>query len=199
MIEAKLLSTLESTVIALILSGIAWLVALLIQQFLNRSIGSPQYYSVIAVLGFALSHEVPAIWPAPLQDVVHRSQTSPRVPSEGAGLDAPFIPPREAEAEKFPGQLERSLQALSPAERSTATEAIAFLSFSVIADLAEKDPTSVDTLSESDLAAKVLLRLYRFALRSGHSMTFRKYLDLAEELKSQKPQWWQQYVTSVKR
>jgi hypothetical protein len=199
MIEAKLLSTLGSTVVALILAGIAWLVALLVQQLFNRPVGSPRYYSVIVVLGFALSHEVPTIRPAPRQDVVYRADTSPPGPSEGVGLDAPFIPPKEAEAEKFPGQLERSLHALSPAERTTATEAIAFLSYSVIADPAEKDPTSVDTLSESDLAATVLLRLYRLAQRSGGSMTFRKYVDLAEELKSQKPQWWQQYVTSVKQ
>jgi len=196
MIEAQLLGTLGSTVVALTLQGIAWLVALLVQQLFNRSLGAPRYYSVLVVLGFALSHEGPALWAAPRPDVVHRSDTSVRVPSR---LDAPFIPPRETEAEKFPGQLERSLQALSPAERAAATEAIAFLSFSVIADLAEKDPASVDTLSESDLAAKVLLGLYRFAQRRGDSMTFRKYLDLAEELKSQKPQWWHQYVTSVKQ
>jgi len=199
MIEARLLSTLGSTVVAPLLAGMAWLVALLVRQLFNRPIGSPRYYAVVVALGLALSHEVPATWPAPRQDVVYRADASVRVPAEGVGLDAPFIPPREAEAVKVPGQLERSLQTLSPAERTTATEAIAFLSFSVIADLAERDPKSVDTLSESDLAATVLLRLYRFAQNRGSSMTFRKYVDLAEELKSQKPHWWHQYVTSVKQ
>jgi len=199
MVERRLLNALESTVVALSFVGIAWLIAQIVKRVFGRSIGSSGYYAVALVLGFALNHALPALWINSPVDTMHPTSGVATVAAEKTGLDAPFIAPKEAELEKFPGQLERPIQVLSTVERVKVQEAIGFLAFAVMADLMEKDPKSVDSLSDSDLAAKSMTRLWRFAQKQGGSMTLRKYVDLAEEFKKQKPQWWRQYTETLKK
>jgi hypothetical protein len=199
MVERRLLNALVSMVVALFFVGIAWLIAQVVKRAFGRSIGSSRYYAVAFVLGIALNYTLPALWINSPVDTMHPTSGLATVATEKTGLDVPFIAPKEAELEQFPGQLERAIQMLSTGERAKVQEAIGFLAFAVTADLMDKNPKSVDSLSDVNIAAESLLRLWRFAQKQGGSMTLRKYIDLAEEFKKQKPQWWRQYTATLKK
>jgi hypothetical protein len=115
------------------------------------------------------------------------------VPNASSGLDRPFIAPDEAHLESFPIQLNGSIEGLPENERKEVIDSIQFLTFALGKHLSEQDPKAFEGMSESDMAAKTLVKLYRFAQKNSACMTLRKYLDLAEDFKRQKPEWWSEY------
>lgn len=201
MIEGRLINTLEGVAFAACFALLFYVVAVLAKRLLNKSIGSPKYYVVVVVTGFILHRAIVAFWAGPSVDYGRESSPSPMatVAAENASLDAPLIPVAESELEKFPIQLKHSIQLLNKHDQAQVNEAIGFLTFALFADLTEKDPKALDRLEDSDIAAKSLTKLYRFAQKNGSSMTLRKYIELAEEFKRQEPQWWRQYVESAKK
>lgn len=200
MLEGRLANTLEGVVIALLVLVLFYLVAFLAKRIFNTSIASPRYYVIAVITGFLLHRVLIAVFSDPSS--VAGADTPPpsmaAMAAETAGLDKPFIPPKEAELERFPLQLKQSIEVLNAQDRAQANEAIAFLTFALFADVLEKDPKAIDRLKDSDIAAKSLTKLYRFAQKNGSSMTLRKYVSLADEFKRQKPEWWRQYVESSK-
>ncbi|KAF0098318.1 MAG: hypothetical protein FD187_3038 [bacterium] len=200
MFEGRLANALEGVAFALMVLVLFYFVAFLVKRILNKSIASPRYYVITVVAGFLLHRVLVAVLSGPPSEPGADISVSPVVATaaETAELDKPFIPPKEAELEKFPLQLKQSIDALSAKDREQANEAIAFLTFALFADLLEKNSTAIDRLEESDIAAKSLTNLYRFAQKNGSSMTLRKYIDLAEEFKRQKPEWWRKYTEASK-
>lgn len=200
MFEGRLANTLEGVAFALFSLLLFYVVGLLAKRLLNKSISSPQFYIVAVVAGFLLHRGLIAFLSNPLseRDIDISAPSIAAMAAETAGLDKPFTPPKETELEKFPVQLQQSIEALNTHDRAQTNEAIAFLTFALFADVLEKNPKSLEHLQDSDIAAKSLTKLYRFAQKNGSSMTLRKYIDLAEEFKRQKPEWWRQYVESSK-
>jgi hypothetical protein len=117
----------------------------------------------------------------------------------GAGLDAPFVAPPEAQLESFPQQLNAAVERLSPEDRASFIGAMSFLAFAAAQDMREKDPAKFEQQSEKDLAAHGLLKMYYFAQQHGSSMTLRKYIEVADEFKNQKPEWWTAYKAAAKQ
>ena len=199
MLEGRLANTLEGVAFALLFLLLFYVVGFLAKRLFNRSIASPRYYVVAVVAGFLLHGSLVTLWSSPASEGgAGISASSMAVAAETTGLDKPFIPPKEADLEKFPLQLKQSIEALNAHDQAQANEAVAFLTFALFADLLEKDPKTIDRLQDSDIAAKSLTKLYRFAQKNGSSMTLRKYIELSEEFKRQKPGWWRQYVESSK-
>ncbi|MEO5655962.1 MAG: hypothetical protein ABIR00_08285 [Nitrosospira sp.] len=200
MFEGRLANTLEGVAFALFFLLLFYVVGFLTKRLFNKSIASPQFYIVAVVAGFLLHGGLIAFLSnSPSERDIDISASSiAAMAAETTGLDKPFIPPKEAELEKFPVQLKQSVEALNTHDRAQTNEAIAFLTFASFAEVLEKDPKSLEHLQDSDIAAKSLTKLYRFAQKNGRSMTLRKYIDLAEEFRRQKPEWWRQYVESSK-
>jgi hypothetical protein len=119
-------------------------------------------------------------------------------PNASSELDRPFIAPDETHLESFPMQLNGSVEKLPENEKKELSGAISFFTFALGMQRSEEDPKAFESMSDSDLAAASLVKLYRFAQKQGACMTLRKYIDLVEELKRQKPEWWSRYQASTK-
>jgi hypothetical protein len=109
------------------------------------------------------------------------------------GLDASFTV-QEGKPEQFPGQLERAGLRLPEQQRAELTAAMVFLSFAAAAQLAEQDPAKLRGANERQLMAISLTYLYRYARDQGRSMTLRKFIDLSNTLKQEKPEWWATFL-----
>lgn len=200
MLEGRLANAVEGVVFALFVLLLFYIVALLAKRLFNKSVSSPRYYVVAVVAGFLLHSALVALLPTPAPEASAdvSAMLIATAAAETAGLDKPFIAPKEAELEKFPVQLKQAIEALNAHDQVQANEAVAFLTFALFADVLEKDPKAIERMSDSDIAAKSLAKLYRFAQKNGATMTLRKYIELAEDLKRQKPEWWRKYVESSK-
>jgi len=196
MLEGRLANMLEGFAFALLVLMLFQLVAFLVKRTLNKSIASQRAYGIAVLTGFLLHRALVTVSSSPIFEPIVDISAPPisAMAAETAGLDKPFIPPKEAELEKFPLQLFQSIEGLNSQDQARANEAIAFLSFALFVDLLEKDPKAIDRLTDSDLAAKSLTKLYQFAQKNGGSMTLRKYVDLSDEFKRQKPDWWRHYT-----
>jgi hypothetical protein len=99
----------------------------------------------------------------------------------------------------FMKKLDRVTEQLPLIEREKITDTIAFLQLSITTDMLEKDPDEFDTLSVNDLMAISYSKLYVYAQKNGRNMTPRKYIELADELKSQNSELWERYKELNKR
>ncbi len=192
MLEGRLLSTLEGLIFALFIGAVFFLISTLVRVAFKKSIGSPRYYTIAMVCGFLLHRVLVSVLPAePPAGIGHPGDPSPS--SAQVGLDAPFIPPAEDDLESFPAQLDLATARLRPEERAELSDTISFLVFSFGSHLAEQDPSRFDDAGDLDLAAGSLVRLYRYARKRGDLMTLRSYIDLAEDMKRQRPDWWAEF------
>lgn len=190
-LEGRLHNALEGLIFALVIAGLFFLIALIARVAFKKRIDSPRFYTIAIVSGFILHRALISVLSSEASDAQVRE-----VPSSSlvrVGLDAPFIAPAEEDLESFPAQLNGAIAQLPAEERIQFSDAISFLAFSVTLQLAEQRPTQLEDAEDSDIAAMSLVRLYRFAQKQGGSMTLRGYIDLAEEMKRQKPDWWAQF------
>jgi hypothetical protein len=190
-LTGRLVHALEGLVVAGLLAAVFFLVALVVRWVIGKEIGSKRYYGAAIAGGFILYGALISTLP-PKQTTSVQGGTP--INQSTGGLDAPFLAPNDEHLEQFPIQLEQAMERLPDQQRAEITDAIAFLSFGVAANLAEQDPTKFRAASDSDLRAKAFLHLYRHAQDQGGSMTLRKFVELSEELKRQKPEWWAKYV-----
>jgi hypothetical protein len=114
-------------------------------------------------------------------------------PNAISGLDRPFVAPDETRLEVFPTQLDTSFQSLLENEKKDLSNALMFLAVALAIHTSEEDPQASEGISDKDMTARLLVKLYRYAQKNGSCMTLRKYIELAEALKQQKPDWWKQY------
>lgn len=193
MSEGLLQNLLVGLLVGAIASAIAAIIAAVLNKVFNKTIGSTRYYTGAVIAGFAL-YQILIIVAAPTKSGMSPNTVLQKSsPAAAVGLDTPFFAPPESHLESFPLQLKAAVERLSSEDQAVVNESISFLSFAVAMDLIERDPNSFDKKTTLDLAAMSFTRLYRFAQNQGSSMTLRKYIELAAEIKKQKPEWWTQY------
>jgi len=125
----------------------------------------------------------------------HEAGTAP-IAAIATGLDAPFIAPPKDKVESFIPQLKSAVDSLPPADKSQANDAIAFIEFCAAMNIKETEPAKFAAWGDSDIEANALSKMYNFANTNGDKMTLRKYIDLADEFKKQKPEWVKQYTAA---
>ncbi len=121
MIEGRLANTLEGVAFALISLLLFYVIGFMAKRFFNKSISSPRYYYVVVVVaGFLLHRGLIALWSnAPFEaDTGIPAPSIAAMAAETTGLDKPFIPPKEADLERFPAQLKQSIEALNARDRA---------------------------------------------------------------------------------
>jgi len=182
----RLVHALEGLVVAGLVAAVFFLIALAVRLVTGKKIGSKRYYGAAIAGGFILY--------GALISVSTTMQGGARITHGARGLDAAFLAPDDAHLEQFPVQLEQAMEQLPEPQRAELTNALAFLSYGVAANLAEQGPTKFRAASDSDLRAKAFLHLYRYAQDQGGSMTLRKFVALSDEMKRQRPDWWAKYL-----
>ena len=113
------------------------------------------------------------------------------IPAEG--LDAPFVVPEGDDIELFMASIAAAISQLDVSERNLVSEAIAFLTFALVEHAADTGSDPIGQRDHGDLVTQAQLRLYRLAQKAGRSMTLRRFIALALELKDQQPKWWSRY------
>jgi hypothetical protein len=108
----------------------------------------------------------------------------------------PFIAPPKDKMESFIPQLKSAVDNLPPADKSQLNEAISFLTLCVAMDVKETDPGKFATWGDGDIVANGMVKMYNAARDNGDKMTLRKYVELADEFKKQKPGWFKQYAAA---
>jgi hypothetical protein len=106
------------------------------------------------------------------------------------GLDARFVPPEGDDFELFSAHLQAGLWALDEEDSRRVTEALLFLTFDLNAQLKQSNPELEDT----DLFEPARVGLLRLTQQQGASMTMRRYLGLAAELRARKPELWAEFL-----
>lgn len=196
--EGRLGNVIETVLASGIVVGIAALLALIVRLIFKRQIGSSSYYAGAMVLGAVLYRGLLAALTHTTQiDDSHGAPESLNAPTI-LSLDSPFIAPQEAQLEAFPVQLEGAFQRLAPNDKAALAEALQFISFATASYLATDNPAAFAKLSENDLAAKNLSKLYRFTRDQGSSMTLRKYIELADTFKKAQPGLWDEFKAANK-
>lgn len=173
----------------------------LIDKFLyNNSLGKRKYYYFCAILlGVGLHRGlIVALVHSPSKTHNSGLTISQTIKIE-SGLDSPFIAPNEDDLEKFPAQLEQSIQKLNQKDRENVLAALNFLAVIIAANMKEDNINDFNKLSEKDFVAKSVVKFYRYAQKNGKNMTLRKYIDLSEEGKKQKPELWKQYQAQAQK
>jgi len=196
--EVRFSNAIEVILFSLLVVAVFYVLALLVNLVFKKKIGTQKYYVVAIILGFLLHRGLMSVQNNSPKNTASSNNHIAQVTNNKSGLDVQFIVPSEAELEKFPVQLEQAIQKLTPQERAIVKQAIEFLTFSIIANLMENQSDELAQMSDTDLASKSLVKLYRFAQKNGSSMTLRKYIELSEEFKKQKPDWWEQYQLQSK-
>lgn len=197
--EGLLQNLLAGLLVGAIASAIAAIIATLVNRAANKTIGSTRYYTGAVIVGFAL-YQILIIVTAPTKSGIFPNAVLQKSsPAAATGLDAPFFAPPESHLESFPLQLKAAVERLSSEDQAVVNESFSFLSFAVAMDLVERDPNSFDKKTTLDLATMSFTRLYRFAQNQGSSMTLRKYVELAAEVRKQKPEWWAQYKAASQK
>jgi hypothetical protein len=179
--------------------AIFFVAALVARLLFRKKIGSKKYYVIALTIGFLLHRGLVSVLTTKMPREPSSSAKISSTSKIATDLDKPFIPPREEDMESFPAQLDAATRSLNATERNQITQAIGFITYSLMAYAAENEPKELEKMTELDHAAKSFLKLYRFAQKNGASMTLRKYIDLAEEFKRQKPEWWQQYLAQTQK
>jgi len=108
----------------------------------------------------------------------------------GSGLDAPFLAPPAEAAEGFPVEFDTAMMRLPEEEQAQLLAAVGFLMFCSVAELEEQDPQALESANELDLLNTGFNGLYLYAAERGDAMTLRRYIELSDELKTRKPEWW---------
>lgn len=178
---------------ALIISIILFVFYLIDRFIFNKKIGYKKYSWAALILAVILDFGLPPLLINKVPVISPVIREASKSNKTATGLDKPFLPPIERDVEKFPFQLNEAILKLNEAERKQISIAIGFLSYCFAGNIAENDQEKLNKMSESDLAAQSLVKLYRYAQKNGASMTLRKYVELSEEFKRQKPEWWKQY------
>jgi hypothetical protein len=191
-LDGRLINALGALGLSLIVVFLFFVVSLLVKRMFKKSIDTSLYYLVAVVIG-ALGWVLIPVLALEEQEPVSNVDGDSQVASSESSMYAPFIPPNEDELESFIEQLDNAITKLPPPERDEVITAIGFLSFALAKHIEETDPESFQELSESDLAAKTYVRLYKTAQKHGPKMSLSKYVELANEFKKVKPEVWEQY------
>ena len=105
------------------------------------------------------------------------------------GLNARFVAPEDDDFELFSAHLQAALWELDDDGRGRATEALMFLTFGFYDRLREDDPGRDD----ADLFEPARMKLLRLTQAQGRSMTMRRYIELATDLRTRKPELWAKF------
>jgi hypothetical protein len=195
--DGRLGNVVDGLIVSAIAVGLAALVAGVVWLISKRKIGTATYYICAIVVGYVLYRALIVIYLQP-NNSLEKSAEPSRYSNASVGLDAPFIAPPESQLESFPVQLDVAIASLPVDEKAALTEALEYLFFATAKHLEEKDPAAFHKLSESDLAAKSLAKLYHFTESQGSAMTLRKYIELSEEFKKQEPESWEMFKAGKK-
>jgi hypothetical protein len=194
MLGNRLYHAVEGLIFSLIIVALFFIIAQVVKFLFKKNISSSKYYSAAVILGFLLYF---ILISSLLDDRSNESKTlsatDSNVSQVSSGLDEPFIPSKEENLEDFPLQLDSALNKLNESEKKQLIEATEFLAFCLYAHLKEENEGEFEKMTELDLTARVLTKLYRFAQENGKSMTLLKYIELADDFKKHKPTWWKQY------
>jgi hypothetical protein len=189
--SGRLENVFEGLIMALVMCGIFFVIALIAKLVFKKFIGTGKYYSVAVVLGFIISGVlVPAILKSEKADSAAATQPA-------AGLDASFIAPPPDKMESFIQQLKTATDKLSPADQMTLNDALAFLTFAAGDDVRQHDPAKFAKWGDTDVLAHSMVKLYNYARDQGDQMTLRKYVVLADEFKKQQPDVLQRYTAAM--
>jgi hypothetical protein len=197
MLSGRIINAIEIGAFVLIVVIVFWLID---KFYYNNSLGKRKYYYFCAILlGVGIHRGL-------IVGLVHSPS---KTPNSGftisqdikieSGLDSPFIAPNEDDLEKFPAQLEQSIQKLNPKDKENVLAALRFLAIIIADDIKGDNINDFNKLSEKDFTAKFIVKCYVYAKKNGKNMTLRKYIDLSEEAKKQKPELWRQYQAQEKK
>jgi hypothetical protein len=194
--DGRLANVVGALLVSGIVVAIAALLSLLVRLIFKRRIGTSNYYIGALFLGGALYSGLLAVLTHHAPTARIQTATESRDTPTAFGLDSPFIAPSESQLETFPAQLDTAIANLSASDKEAALDALLFLQFSTLGVLSEKNPAEFKKMSERDIAAKHLQRLYRFTKSYGSSMTLRRYIELADMFKTKHPQWLEDFNKS---
>ena len=105
------------------------------------------------------------------------------------GLDARFVAPDDDDIELFSVRLQAALWELDDDAPGHATEALEFLTFDFTKQLRESDSGR----DGADLFEPARLMLLRLTQAQGSSMTMRRYIELASDLRTRNPELWAEF------
>lgn len=190
----RLDNAIVGAIIGLIALAMAGLAALLVKLIFKKSIGTAKYYATVGgVLWVLMNAAFFTVLPKTGATDAGRATSGP---ISADGLDAPFIAPPENKMESFVGQLNTAVGELSPADKTAFTQAMGFLTYAAAEYIKETEPPRFAKWDQKDIVAHSLYKMYNFARDNGDKMTLRKYILLADGMKKQKPDWWQQYMAA---
>ena len=190
----RLENALEFLIVSGAVTAIFYIVALFTKLISKKAIGTKKYYQWAFGTGVVVFFGLRAI----LLPTEQHEAGSTQIAANATGLDAPFIAPAKDKIESFIPQLKSAVDKLPPADKSQANDAIALITFCTAMNVKETDPSKFAVWGDSDLAANAMVKMYNFAKTNGDKMTLRKYIDLADEFKKQKPEWVKQYTAAKK-
>jgi len=197
--NGRLSHAIESVIFLLAVTAVFFVVALLVKLIFKKSIGTRKYYSTAMIAGALIYVGLISVLPKPekadASDPVHSDQ----ITVAAIGLDAQFIAPPKDKMESFVGQLDTAVNQLSPADKASLIEAIGFLNYAAGEYIKENEPARFAKWDQKDMVAHSLNKMYNLAQDNGDKMTLRKYILMADEMKKQKPEWFQQYTAASRQ